>query len=132
MEDALATLHRYWEIVDAAEREEVSINEIYPYVGQQERNFLYGRYARGYAQPTIIGESIRDITSTTWVDDATVSITVCEDVSGVDVLSETGESLVADSRLDRQRITYVLEHQPSANELGWIVMNEDSRNVPCE
>lgn len=133
MDDAIATLNHYWEIVDAAERELASIDAIYTYVGQQQRNFLFGLYARGDVHRTIIGQAIREITSTTWVDDATVSISVCVDVSGVDVRDpDTGESYVADHRLDRQRLTYVLEHQPSANEMGWIVMEEDSRNIPCE
>lgn len=133
MEDAVITLDRYWHIVDAAEREGASIDEIYQFVGHEHRSYLFSRYPNERTTAIFTGEDVRTMEASRWLDERTVEIEVCHDVSDVSVTHpETGASLVAESRLDRQLLTYRLEHAPEANQLGWVVMDDVSLMIPCD
>lgn len=65
------------------------------------------------------------------VDGDTAEATACADVSDVEVMNEDGDSIVADSRLDRTLMDFALERDDAA-QVGWYVVNDRNRSQPCD
>ena len=58
---------------------------------------------------------------------ATVTVTVCYDVSKVDIVDMAGKSVVTKDRANRAQAVYTVEQFDG----GWYITDDDTRGKPC-
>jgi hypothetical protein len=129
--DVKETLQRYNRALDDAFNGDASVEAIYPFSRDTAREQWVTQVMASQAQ----GTSSTGLTELQMieidVDGDTAEVTACADVSDVEVVDETGDSVVAEDRLDRSLQEFVLERDGSA-EVGWYVVEDTNRNEPCD
>lgn len=129
--DIATTLEKYEAARMAAMRGDASIEEIYPYASGTAREQWVTQLMSYEAQElTITGETTLEVGDVS-VDGDSAEVVACLDVSTFDALDESGESIVAEDRLDQTSVDYVLERADSA-EHGWLLTEDVNRDEPCD
>lgn len=129
--DATAALEAYLQVLNGiGKREEPikALNEVAIGTAREQwiTQHLYYR-EQGWTQ---VGDPVDSVAALdVGGDDA--QITVCSDVSEVDVVDEAGESVITDDRLDQTLNAYVLERSEPA-EHGWVVVDDTNLERPCD
>lgn len=125
------TLRLYTRALDDAFNGEASVEAIYPFSRDTAREKWVTEVMGSQAQGVTSTGLTELVSVQVNVDGDTAEVTACVDVADVEVMDESGDSIVPDSRLERTLKDFILERDGSA-QVGWYVVEDKNRNEPCD
>ncbi|WP_114907676.1 hypothetical protein [Ornithinimicrobium murale] len=129
--DATAALEHYHRVLDAVAQDEADIEAINAVAIGTAREqwitqFMFYR-EQGWTQRGGVDLEVLEVTHR----EDQIELTVCSDVSGVDVVDESGESIVTSDRPSESLVDFLLERDENA-EHGWVLVEDVNRDEPCD
>ena len=129
--DIEETLVLYTRALDDAFNGDESVEAIYPFSRDAAREKWVTQVMASEAKGTTsTGLTELEVVEVSLSDDAAV-VTACVDVSDVEVMDKSGNSIVPETRLDRTLKDFALERDDSA-QVGWYVVEDTNLNKPCD
>lgn len=119
----------YWRVIDEAASDPTQSLNVLATVARSQALAQWQTTLGGYRSKSWIqqGSSTVEDAKATTEDGEGFTVTACRDVSAVDVIDDSGNSVVRSDRPDRQQFTYSVLKAPE----GFFVTEDQLKGSPC-
>ena len=129
LRSAEEAITEYWRVIDEAASNPTSSLNVLATVARSQALAQWQTTLGGYRSKSWVqqGSSTVENAKATTEDGEGFTVTACRDVSAVDVIDDSGNSVVRSDRPDRQQFTYAVLKAPE----GFFVTEDLLKGSPC-
>jgi len=129
LRSAEEAITEYWRVIDEAASNPTSSLNVLATVARSQALAQWQTTLGGYRSKSWVqrGSSTVEDAKATTEDGEGFTVTACRDVSAVDVIDDSGTSVVRSDRPDRQQFTYAVLKAPE----GFFVTEDLLKGSPC-
>ena len=129
LRSAEEAITEYWRVIDEAASDPTQSLNVLATVARSQALAQWQTTLGGYRSKSWVqrGSSTVEDAKATTEDGEGFTVTACRDVSAVDVIDDSGNSVVRSDRPDRQQFTYPVLKAPE----GFFVTEDQLKGSPC-